>query len=339
MSEGEQKAIKMIAREVSSSEVVALCRCNKTDIDYALDCDVDAVHLFIATSDIHLRYKLKISREEALSRAIAAIEYAKSHGLTIEFSAEDSTRTEWSWLAKFFQEVVNAGASRIDIADTVGVMWPSKMAQLVKFVRENVKGNYVLSVHCHNDFGMATANSIAAVEAGADQVHVTVCGLGERAGNAPLEEVVLAIHFLLGYKTNIRLEKIVKVCKRVLEITGFKIAPNKPIIGENAFSHESGIHVHGVIENPLTYEPIPAELIGAERRIVLGKHSGRHAVEYILRQMGLTPTPDLVAKVLSRVKELGDKGEKLTMERLTSIVRELIDGSKLEQESREYAPQ
>ncbi len=330
MSEGERKAIKMISREVSESEVVALCRCNRADIDYAVDCDVDAVHLFIATSDIHLRYKLKIGREEALRRALEAIDYAKSHGLTIEFSAEDSTRTEWSWLAKFFQEVVNAGASRIDIADTVGVMWPSKMAQLVRYIRENVRGNYILSVHCHNDFGMATANSIAAVEAGADQVHVTVCGLGERAGNAPLEEVVLAIHFLLGYKTNIRLEKIVKVCKRVLEITGFRIAPNKPIIGENAFSHESGIHVHGVIENPLTYEPIPAELIGAERRIVLGKHSGRHAIEYVLKQIGITPTPDLVTKVLNKVKELGDRGERLTTDRLIDIVRELIDQLRLE---------
>ena len=325
VSDGERKAVKMIAYEVSESEIVALCRCNRTDIDYAVDCDVDAVHLFIATSDIHLKYKLKISREEALRRALDAIDYAKSHGLTIEFSAEDSTRTEWPWLAEFFQEVVNAGAHRIDIADTVGVMWPSKMAQLVRYVRENVKGNYILSVHCHNDFGMATANSIAAVEAGADQVHVTVCGLGERAGNAPLEEVVLALHFLLGYKTNIRLEKLLKVCRRVLEITGFRIAPNKPIVGENAFSHESGIHVHGVIENPLTYEPIPAELIGAERRIILGKHSGKHAVEYVLKQMGITPTPDLVHKVLIKVKELGDRGEKLTMDKLEKIVRELIE--------------
>lgn len=324
VSRGEYEAVKMIAREVTSSEVIVLCRCNKSDIDLAVDCDVDAVHLFIATSDIHLKYKLKLSREEALRRAIEAVEYAKSHGLTVEFSAEDSTRTEWTWLVKFFQEVINAGADRIDIADTVGVMWPSRMQALVRYVLENVKGNYILSVHCHNDFGMATANSISAVEAGAGQVHVTVAGLGERAGNAPLEEVVTALHFLLGYRTNIRFEKLKQVCDRVLEITKFNIAPNKPIIGINAFSHESGIHVHGIIENPQTYEPIPPELIGAQRRIVIGKHSGRHAVEYILKTMGITPTPEIVDKVLKIIKELGDKGEKITEDTIIRIVKLVI---------------
>ncbi len=321
VSRGEYEAVKMISREVTTSEVVVLCRCNRSDIDLAVDCDVDAVHLFIATSDIHLKYKLKISRDEALRRAVEAVEYAKSHGLTVEFSAEDSTRTDWQWLAKFFQEVVNAGADRIDIADTVGVMWPSKMQALVKYILENVKGNYILSVHCHNDFGMATANSIAAVEAGARQVHVTIAGLGERAGNAPLEEVVTALHFLLGYNTGIRFEKLKHVCDRVLEITKFNIAPNKPIIGINAFSHESGIHVHGIIENPQTYEPIPPELIGAKRRIVIGKHSGRHAIEYILKTMGITPTPEIVEKVLKIIKELGDRGERITEDTIIRIIR------------------
>lgn len=315
----------MIAHEISTSEVVALCRCSRQDIDRAIDADVDAVHLFIATSDIHLKYKLKISREEALRRAIESVEYAKAHGLTVEFSAEDSTRTEWPWLAKFFQEVVNAGADRIDIADTVGVMWPSKMAELVRYIRQNVKGNYVLSVHCHNDFGMATANTIAGIEAGADQAHVTVAGLGERAGNAPLEEVVLAIHFLLGYCTRIRLDKIKYVCDKVLEITRFPIAPNKPIIGINAFSHESGIHVHGIIENPQTYEPIPPEIIGASRRIVLGKHSGRHAVEYVLRRLGYNPDPKIVDHVLRRIKELGDQGKEVTEDDVRKIVEELVN--------------
>ncbi len=325
VSQGERIAIKMITREVSNSEIVALCRCNKSDIDMAIDCDVDAVHLFIATSDIHLKYKLKITREEALRRAIESVEYAKSHGLTVEFSAEDSTRTEWSWLAKFFQAVVDAGADRIDIADTVGVMWPSKMYSLVKYIIENVKGRYILSVHCHNDFGMATANSIAAVEAGAGQVHVTIAGLGERAGNAPLEEVVTALHFLLNYRTRIRFEKLKEVCDRVLEITKFTISPNKPIIGINAFSHESGIHVHGVIENPQTYEPIPPELIGARRRIVLGKHSGRHAVEFILKSMGIEPKPDIVEKVLLKIKELGDQGVKIEDSDIRRIIEEILN--------------
>ncbi len=329
VSQGERVAIKRISREVSNSEIVALCRCNRNDIDLALDCDVDAVHLFIATSDIHLKHKLKITRDEALRRAIDSIEYAKSHGLTVEFSAEDSTRTEWSWLAKFFQSVVDAGADRIDIADTVGVMWPMKMYALVKYIIENVKGNYILSVHCHNDFGMATANSITAVEAGADQVHVTVAGLGERAGNTPLEEVVTALHFLLGYKTGIRLEKLKQACDRILEITRFTISPNKPIIGINAFSHESGIHVHGIIENPQTYEPIPPEIIGASRRIILGKHSGKHAVEYVLKTMGIEPRPEIVEKILTKIKELGDQGISITTyDELKRIVEEIFDASK-----------
>ncbi len=321
VSRGEQIAVKMISRETRSTEIVALCRCNRADIDLAIECDVDAVHLFIATSDIHLKYKLRISREEALRRAIEAVEYAKSHGLVVEFSAEDSTRSDWNWLVRFFQEVVNAGADRIDIADTVGVMWPSRIQSLVRYVIENVKGNYILSVHCHNDFGMATANSIAAAEAGAGQIHVTVAGLGERAGNAPLEEVVTALHFLLGYRTGVRFEKLKYVCDRVLEITRFRIAANKPIIGINAFSHESGIHVHGIIQNPQTYEPIPPELIGAQRRIVIGKHSGRHAVEYVLKTMGITPTPEIVDKILKVVKELSDRGEKVTEETIMRIAR------------------
>ncbi|NPA23795.1 MAG: 2-isopropylmalate synthase [Crenarchaeota archaeon] len=326
VSRGEYEAVKMIAREVSGSEIVALCRCNRADIDLAVDCDVDAVHLFIATSDIHLKYKLRISREEALRRAIDAVEYAKSHGLVVEFSAEDSTRTEWTWLARFFQEIVNAGADRLDIADTVGVMWPSRMQELVRYVLENVRGSYILSVHCHNDFGMATANSIAAAEAGAGQVHVTVAGLGERAGNAPLEEVVTALQFLLGYRTGIRFEKLKHVCERVLEIAKFEISPNKPIIGINAFSHESGIHVHGIIENPQTYEPIPPELIGAQRRIVIGKHSGKHAVEYVLKSMGITPVPEIVDKILKVIKELGDKGEKITENTIIEIIRLVVAG-------------
>ena len=326
VSEGEFKAVKMISKEISGSEIIALCRCSKIDIDKAIDADVDAVHIFIATSDIHLQYKLKISREEALMRAIEAVEYAKSHGLIIEFSAEDATRSDWNFLIKFFQEIVNAGVHRIDIADTVGVTWPSKMYQLVRFVKENVKGNYILSVHCHNDFGMATANSIAAIEAGADQVHVTVNGLGERAGNAPLEEVVCAIHFLLGLKTNVKLHLIKKVCEEVSKITGIPIPPNKPIIGVNAFSHESGIHVHGIISHPLTYEPINPELIGASRRIALGKHSGKHAVEYILKQLGIELNEEIVDRVLKKVKELGDQGKSITTyEELRKIIEEVLN--------------
>jgi 2-isopropylmalate synthase len=314
----------MISKEVRSSEVIALARTNKDDIDKVIEADCKAIHLFIATSDIHMRYKLRMSREEVLEKAVDAVEYAKSHGLTVEFSAEDSTRSDLEFLTKVFQEVVNTGADRIDIADTVGVMIPTKMYGLVKHIKDNVRGNYILSVHCHNDFGMAVANSVTAIEAGADQVHVTVLGVGERAGNAALEEVVTSIAFILGLKTNIKFERILSTAMLVSELFRIPINPNKPIVGINAFSHESGIHVHGVLSNPLTYEPIDPSVIGAKRRIVLGKHSGRHAVMYVLKQLGVEPSDDVVSKVLAKVKELGDQGISISYEELVGIVRSVI---------------
>ncbi len=324
VSSGELRAVKMIAKEVQNAEVIALCRSNVNDIDSAIDADVDAVHIFIATSDIHLKYKLRISRDEAVRKAVEAVEYARSHGLVIEFSAEDSTRSDWNFLATLFQEVVNAGAHRIDIADTVGVMTPSRMADLVRFIRSRVRGNYLLSVHCHNDFGMATANTVSAVEAGADQVHVTVNGIGERAGNAPLEEVVAAIHFLLGYRTNVKLSRIRDVCQLVSRLTGIPIPPNKPIVGANAFSHKSGIHVAGILSNPLTYEPIPPEAVGASREIRFGKHTGRHAVEYIMRLLNVEPRDDIVNIVLNEIKSIGDRGAELSIEEAKEVVAEVL---------------
>uniref|UniRef100_UPI000A7C096F homocitrate synthase/isopropylmalate synthase family protein n=1 Tax=Vulcanisaeta sp. JCM 14467 TaxID=1295370 RepID=UPI000A7C096F len=241
---------------MSNSEVIALARTRREDIDKVIDADADAIHIFIATSDIHMKYKLRMSREEVLDAAVNAVSYAKSHGLTVEFSAEDATRSDPDFLVKVFQEIVNAGADRLDIADTVGVMWPSKMAWLVKFVKENVRGNYLLSVHCHDDFGMAVANSVAAIEAGADQAHGTINGVGERAGNAALEEIAAAVKFLLNYDVGIRFGRIKEVSDLVSKLFGIPVPPNKAIVGANAFSHESGIHVHGVLSNPITYEPL-----------------------------------------------------------------------------------
>ncbi len=320
VSKGEFNAIKMISKEVSKSEVIALARSTREDIDMVVDSGANAVHLFIATSDIHMNYKLRLSPEEVIERAVTAVEYARSHGLIVEFSAEDATRSRPEFLVKVFQEVINAGANRIDIADTVGVIWPSRMSHLVNYVKTNVRGNYVLSVHCHNDFGMAVANSIAAVEAGADQVHVTVLGVGERAGNAALEEVATALKFLLGLDVGIRFELIASTALLVAESFGFTIPVNKPIVGINAFSHESGIHVHGVLSNPLTYEAISPEVVGMSRRIVLGKHSGRHAVMYMLKQMGVEPDEELVNELLKAIKELGDKGLRLDYSDIIELV-------------------
>ncbi|MEM1730833.1 MAG: 2-isopropylmalate synthase [Ignisphaera sp.] len=322
-SPGEFEAVKMIAKEVRSSEVIALARSVKEDIDRVIDTDANAIHLFIATSDIHMKYKLKLPPHQVIERAVAAVEYAKSHGLIVEFSAEDATRSDLEFLVKVFQAVVDVGTSRIDIADTVGVAYPSFMARLTRYIKDSVKGNYVISVHCHDDFGMAVANSIAGVEAGAGQVHATVLGVGERAGNAALEEVATAIKFLLGYDTGIKFEKINSIVQLVTKEYGLVIPPNKAIVGRNAFSHESGIHVHGVLNHPLTYEPIDPSIIGAERKIVIGKHSGRHAIVFLLKQLGYEPRDDIVETVLKKVKELADQGMKINSKIVEDIIKEV----------------
>lgn len=285
---------------------------------------MDAIHVFIAASDIHLKYKLRMTREEALRRAVEAVEYAKSHGVTVEFSPEDGTRADLNYLYTMVEAVVDAGADRVDIPDTVGVMTPTRMKYLIKFILPAAKGR-IVSVHCHNDFGLAVANSIAGIEAGARQAHVTVNGIGERAGNAALEEVVAALEFLLNVRTGVNTKLLYETSLLVSKITGIPIPPNKPIVGENVFSHESGIHVHGVINNPFTYEPIQPEMVGQRRRIVLGKHSGRHGVEYALKTLGYPTDPDVVLRVLDEVKRLGDMGIRVTEDKLREIVEKVLE--------------
>ncbi len=321
-SRGEFEAVKMIAREIRGTEVIALARAEKADIDKVIEAEVPAVHTFIATSDLHMKYKLRLSPDQVIEKAVSAVEYAKSHGLIVEFSAEDATRSNLQFLVKVFQAVVEAGADRIDIADTVGVAYPSYMSYLVSYVRSNVKGSYMLSVHCHNDFGMAVANTVTAIESGADQAHVTVLGVGERAGNAALEEVAAALAFLYGYKVKIDFSKINKVAKLVARHFGLQIPPNKAIVGANAFSHESGIHVHGILNHPLTYEPIDPSIVGAERRIVIGKHSGKHAITYVVKQLGYEPREDIVMRILNKVKDLADRGIKIDQNLLIKLVKE-----------------
>ncbi|NPA84502.1 MAG: 2-isopropylmalate synthase [Crenarchaeota archaeon] len=328
VSKGEFEAVKEIAGEGLGPEIVALARSNKHDIDRALDAGVDAIHVFIAASDIHLKYKLRMSREEALRRAVEAVEYAKSHGITVEFSPEDATRADLQYLYQMVKAVAEAGADRIDIPDTVGVMTPTRMKYLIKYILPAAQGK-IVSVHCHNDFGLAVANSIAGIEAGAKQAHVTVNGIGERAGNAALEEVVAALEFLLNVRTGVNTKLLYETSVLVSEITGIPIPPNKPIVGANAFSHESGIHVHGVISNPFTYEPIRPEMVGQKRRIVLGKHSGRHGVEYALKTLGYPTEPDIVLKVLDEVKRLGDQGVRVDEDKLREIVEKILEEREL----------
>jgi len=318
-SEGEFEATKKILDEVGDRvEVIGLSRANKQDIDKTIQTGIASIHVFIATSDIHLKYKLKMSREQVLDRIYESVRYAKDHGLIVEYSPEDATRTDHDFLLKAVSTAIEAGADRINIPDTVGTMHPFKFYDLIKDVVSVTKDKTV-SVHCHNDFGLATANSIAGVMAGARQVHVTVNGIGERAGNASLEEVVMALKKLLGYEVNVKTYKLYETSKLVSELTGIPIPYFKAIVGENAFGHEAGIHVHGVIENPLTYEPISPEEVGNFRRLALGKHSGIHGLKKLLEDQGIYLDDIELREVLEEVKKLAETGHKVDVETAKEI--------------------
>ncbi len=306
-SAGERQAVKRIGALGLRSRVCSLARCTKQDIDAVIECDLDYVHTFIATSEIHMKHKLKMSPPEVKARAVESIEYAKAHGLTVEFSCEDATRTKLPFLKEMHIAVQEAGVDKINMPDTVGTMSPPAMEYLVEQIMPVTK--VPLSLHCHNDFGLAVANSLAGVRFGARQVHVCVNGLGERAGNAALEEVVLGLMAFYGIKTNIDAARIGQVSKLVSNVTGFKLSDNKPIVGYNAFAHESGIHVHGVLRDPSTYEAFSPELVGMQRHIVVGKHTGAHSVKEKLARYGIEVTEDELAKTVEQVKKLAESGK------------------------------
>ncbi|MCS6784385.1 MAG: 2-isopropylmalate synthase [Candidatus Caldarchaeum sp.] len=321
VSAGESSAIKEITAMGLGSKICVLSRCEKSDIDSAAKVNPDWIHVFIATSDIHLQHKLKLSRDQALEKAVSAVEYAKSFGFTVHFSAEDATRTELPFLLKVFKAVEEAGADSIDIPDTVGTAVPPAMKKITAEVVKAVK--IPVAVHCHDDFGLAVANSLAGVEAGAEIVHATVNGIGERAGNASLEEIVASLRFLYGVDTSIRLEKIYRVSRLVEKLMGIVVPKNKAIVGDNAFAHESGIHVHGILGNPTTYEPVMPEVFGRRRRIVFGKHSGIHGLEAFLREYGFTVDRDKVSQILWRIKDYADAGGKVSEETVLSFAQDV----------------
>ncbi|MFP3283280.1 MAG: 2-isopropylmalate synthase [Nitrososphaeria archaeon] len=319
-SEGEFEGARRIAGLGLGSRIAALARAARGDVDRSLDAGVDRIHIFIATSDVHLQYKLKMTRDDALSRAVEAVEYAKSHGVEVEFSAEDATRTDVQFLSRVFSEVARAGADVLDIPDTVGTATPERMAELVRLTREAAPGK-IISVHCHDDFGLAVANSIAGVIAGASQFHATVNGIGERAGNASLEETALALKFLYKRELGIKPELIYETSRMVAKLTGVYPPPNKAIVGDNAFGHESGIHVHGVLEMPSTYEPINPEVVGRRRFFVAGKHAGSHGIDAMLREYGIDVDEDQLRQIVQEVKRLGDMGKTVTDADLLAIAR------------------
>lgn len=321
-SEGEADAVKRIAAGGLKAEICALCRASTADIDAALACDVDSVHIFLATSKVHLEKKLKITQEEARDKAVMAVQYAKDHGLIAEFSCEDGTRTELEFLNVVHKAIQEVGVDRIDIPDTVGVMTPPAMTQFVAEVKKSVK--VPIAVHCHDDFGLSVANSLAGVLGGAEEVHCTVNGLGERAGNAALEEVVMGLQAFYNVRTNINTRKMAFVSRLVSQLTGIAVPPNKAIIGENAFSHESGIHVHGVLSESSTYEPMRPELVGKERTFVMGKHSGVHAVQNKLMEYGLELNHDQMKEVVARVKKWAESGKKLDDAELLAVAYDVM---------------
>jgi len=321
-SEGEAEAIKVIANAGLKSEICSLCRASIADVDAALACDVDSVHIFLATSKTHLEKKLKITQDQAIGKAVESIQHAKDHGLIVEFSDEDGTRTELEFLHRMHKAIQEVGVDRIDIPDTVGVMVPPAMTQFVSEIKKHVK--VPLAVHCHDDFGLSVANSLAGVLGGAEEVHVTVNGLGERAGNAALEEVVMSLLAFYNIKTNINSRKMAFVSRLVSQLTGIAVPPNKAIVGENAFSHESGIHVHGVLSDGSTYEPMRPEIVGKERSFVVGKHSGVHAVQNKLKEYGIELSQEQLREVLAKIKKWAESGKKLDDAELLAVAYDVM---------------
>ena len=316
-SPGDFEAVQAISRLVKGPVIAGLARANAKDIETAAEALQDAerfrIHTFIATSDIHLEHKLKMTRQQVLERTEEAVRHARRYTDDVEFSAEDASRSARDFLCLVFERAIAAGATVINVPDTVGYSTPQEFGDLIRYIRENVPNiaQASISVHCHDDLGMAVANSLAAIAAGASQVECTVNGLGERAGNASLEELAMALSTRKEYYravTNLDTRQIYRTSRQVSTLTGVAVPPNKAVVGENAFAHESGIHQHGMLNNPLTYEIMQPESIGISRNaMVLGKHSGRHAFEERLRHLGYELDTDNVNLLFGLFKELADK--------------------------------
>ena len=319
VSEQEKSSVKRVVQEDLDAQILVLSRTKKEDIDVALDCDVDGIITFMGTSDIHLEHKLKLTREQALNVCMGSIEYAKDHGLFVAFSAEDATRTDLDFLKRIYKKAETYGVDRIHIADTVGAINPYGMDFLVRELRAVLKTD--IAMHCHNDFGLALSNSIAGLLAGGNAISTTVNGIGERAGNTSLEELVMNLLIMYGVDLGFNIKVFQELSNLVEKHTGVDVPKNKPIVGKNVFRHESGIHVDAVIEEPLTYEPFLPELIGQSRKIVLGKHSGCRAVKAKLEECGIEVTKDELCKIVEKVKRSREEGRYINDELFNQIVK------------------
>ena len=307
VSEGEMESVALIAKQGLRAQVFSAARGTKNDVDAVLKSGASGVAMIIPTSDLHIEFKLRKTREQILKTTQDLVQYAKDHGLAVELLAEDATRSDFDYLTKVFLTAVDAGVDRVVPCDTVGILTPERAAEFFSNLKKTIK--VPIAVHCHNDFGMAVANTVAALGSGAEECHSTINGLGERAGNAALEEIVITLRSLYKLDLGIKTELLYGTSQLVSRLTGVHVQPNKAIVGENAFTHESGIHTQGVLSNPLTYEPIAPELVGCTRRIAAGKHSGSNAIRADLTNMGLRPTEAQFKEIFQRIKELGDKGK------------------------------
>ncbi len=329
-SPGDFQSVMTIAQTVKNATVASLSRALKPDIERAWEAVKDAedpcIHTFIATSPIHMQYKLKMTPDQVLQQTIDMVKYAKSFCPKVEFSAEDASRSETEFLYRVFEAAIKAGATCINVPDTVGYSMPEEFYQLIAGVKNHVAGieKVDLSVHCHNDLGLAVANTLAAVRAGATQVECTINGIGERAGNAALEEVVMALSTrkdLYPVTTNIVTNQIYNSSRLISSITGVPVQPNKAVVGRNAFAHEAGIHQHGVMANRATYEIMTHESVGLPANaIVLGKHSGKHAFAERLREMGYVLDDEQVAVSFEKFKELADRKKEVSDPDLRALV-------------------
>jgi 2-isopropylmalate synthase len=335
-SQGDFEAVEAIAKAVHGPVIAGLSRTHRADVDRCWEALKPAergrIHVFISTSPSHMEHMLKMTQAQVLEETKAGVARAREHTNDVEFSPQDATRTPLDFMIEVLQVAVEAGATTLNIPDTVGYGIPWDFGALIQYVRREVKGDYITSTHCHNDLGLATANSLAGVQAGARQVEVCVNGLGERAGNAALEEVVMAVKIrpdqFPGIEVGVRTEELARTSRLVARLTGYPVQYNKAVVGRNAFAHESGIHQHGVLAERTTYEIIDAADVGQTgSQIVLGKHSGRHAFKDTLEKMGLHVQGDALNAAFSRFKELADRKVQITEADLEAIVAEEIGGA------------
>ena len=323
VSEGEAKAVKLIANEGLRAEVFSATRGVIKDIDIAINCDVDGVNVIVPVSDLHIEQKLGKTREQILDMMAEAVIHGKDHGLIVELSTEDGSRTDRDYLKQVVQRGLDVGLDRIALCDTVGTLTPERTYEWVEDMRGTFPDAF-FSIHCHDDFGFGVANSIAALMAGADQVQGTINGIGERAGNAALEEIAVTLSVLYKVKHSVKTELLYETSKLVSKLIGMPVAPNKSIVGANAFAHESGIHTHAVLKNPLMYEAIDPKLVGGARKIVSGKHAGSAGLKKSLDDLGFTPSKEELGEIMNRVKKIGDQGIGVADSDLMSIAQEVM---------------